>query len=116
MKPLTILQSGDEPTCSEVDSLTDLFVEGFFVQGWNCTMTGGDQGILLMFMTMIFGGVGMALFITTGSLAIPSVLGILLAGMLFAVLPATVVNLALVVLLLVLSSGGLLLAYRTGGI
>ena len=116
MSLLTILQSADEPTCSEAESLTDLFIDGFFVQGWNCTMTGGDQGILLMFMTMIFGGVGMALFITTGSLAIPSVLGILLAGMLFAVLPATVVNLALVVLLLVLSSGGLLLAYRAGGI
>jgi len=116
MSPLSILQSASEPTCSEVDSLTELFVDGYFVQGWNCTMTGGDQGILLMFMTMVFGGVGLSLFITTGSLAIPSVLGILLAGMLFALLPATVVNLALIVLLLVLSSGGLLLAYRVGGI
>lgn len=102
------------PSCSETEQLFDLFIDGWFVQGWSCAMTGGDQTTELLFMLITFAAVGVSLFVTTGSLIIPSILGLLLAGMLFAVLPATAINVAMIVLLLVLSAGGLLVVYRAG--
>lgn len=118
ISPIGLLQSaldGDSPpSCGSVD-LIDLFVDGWFVKGWQCTMAGGDNGVMMVLSTFILGAVGLALWIATGSLAIPAVLGILLAGVLFATLPATAVNIALIALLLLLSAGGLLLTLRAGG-
>ena len=45
---------------------------------------------------------------------IPSILAILLGGVMFGLLPATFVNLALVAVLLLLGSLGLLVAFRSG--
>jgi len=108
------LIDGEPPTCGEQE-LLDIFVDGWFIRGWECTMAGGDTGVLLVLTMMIYGAISFALFISTGSLAIPSVLAILFAGIIFAALPATAVNLALAALLLVLAVGGLLLNSRIGG-
>jgi len=54
------------------------------------------------------------LFATTGSIVMPSILAILFGGVIFGLLPATFVNLALVAVLLLLGSLGLLIAFRSG--
>lgn len=105
---------GEPPTCGSTD-LIDLFVDGWFVKGWQCTMAGGDPTVLLLLATLIFGAIGLATFISSGSLAIPAVLGVLLSGILLVVLPATPLNIFVIALVAVLSVGGLLLTLRFGG-
>jgi hypothetical protein len=100
--------------CSEYDTLREFFVEGHFIRGWDCVMTGGDPATQLMLFGLIFGGLELSLFVTTGSVVIPSILAILLGGVMFGLLPATFVNLALVAVLLLLGSLGLLVAFRSG--
>lgn len=100
--------------CNEFDSLFEFFVEGHFIAGWDCTMTGGDPATQFMFFGLIFGATGLGLFVTTGSLITPAVISILLGGAIFGLLPATFVNLALVATLLLLGGLGLLVAFRSG--
>lgn len=100
--------------CSTYSSLQEYFVEGYFVQGWDCVMTGGDPATQLMFFSLIFGGVELSLFVSTGSVVMPSVMAILIGGVMFGLLPATLVNIALVALLLLLGGLGLLVAFRSG--
>jgi hypothetical protein len=101
-------------SCSEYSTLREFFVEGHFVAGWNCAMTGGDPAAELMFATVIFSGVGLSFFVTTGSLVIPSILAILFGSVILTLLPATLVNIALVAILLLLGGLGLLIAFRSG--
>lgn len=103
-----------DTTCAEFDTLREFFLEGYFVRGWDCAMTGGETTVQLMFASIIFGGVGLSLFVTTGSIVIPSVLGILFGGVVLTLMPATFANLALVALILLLSGLGLLIAFRSG--
>lgn len=105
---------GEAPSCS-AQPLYQLFVDGWFVKGWQCTMAGGQSSTLLVLSLIIFAAVGLSTFIATGSLAIPAVLGILLAGILFAILPATAVNIAVIALIATLSVGGMLITLRFGG-
>lgn len=105
----------EDLNCESFDSLREFFVEGHPMTGWDCAMTGGDPQLQLLFGAMLFGSVGLSLFITTGSLVIPSVLAILFAGVIFALLPPTVVNLLLVALLLSLSAAGFIFQSRIGG-
>jgi hypothetical protein len=77
-------------------------------------MTGGDPATQLLLFGLVFGGLELSLFISTGSIVIPSILAILLGGVMFGLLPATFVNLALVAVLLLLGSLGLLVAFRSG--
>jgi len=108
------LNGGSAPSCSS-QPLLDFFVDGWFIKGWQCTMAGGNSATLLVLSLVIFGAIGLATFISTGSLAIPAVLGILLSGILFAVLPATALNVFVIALLAVLSVGGMLVTLRFGG-
>jgi hypothetical protein len=85
-----------------------MFVEGYFRQGWVCSMTGGSQSSLLLISTMLVGGVGLALFISTGSLTIPAVLAILVGGVLLATLPATIINVVVVSLTLIVPAAAIL--------
>ena len=100
--------------CGEYSSLWEFFVEGAFVDGWLCAMTGGDATTALLLFGLIFGGIELSLFVSTGSIVLPSVLAILLGGVMFGLLPATLVNLALIAVLLLLGALGLLIAFRSG--
>lgn len=101
-------------SCGDYPTLWEFFIEGHFIKGWSCTMTGGDVATQLMFASVIFGGVGLSLFVTTGSLVIPSILAILFGSVILALLPATLVNIALVAILSLLGGLGLLIAFRSG--
>jgi len=101
-------------SCGDYSTLWQFFVEGHFIRGWSCAMTGGDVATQLMFASVIFGGVGLSLFVTTGSLVMPAILAILFGSVILTLLPATLVNIALVAVLLLLGGLGLLIAYRSG--
>lgn len=100
--------------CEDVDRIRDLWIDGEFVAAWECAMTGGDPVTQLLFFTLIFGGLQLSLFVTTSSIVIPAVVSILVGGVIFALLPATMVNLALVAVLLLLGALGLLIVFRSG--
>ena len=100
--------------CGEYSSLWEFFVEGAFVDGWICAMTGGDATTGLLLFGLIFGGIELSLFVSTRSVVSPAVVAILFGGVIFTVVPATVTNLALVAILLLLGGLGLLVAYRSG--
>ena len=101
-------------SCSEYDTLREFFVEGHMIRGWDCVMTGGDPATQLLLFGVIFGGLELSLFVSTGSIVMPSVLAILFGGIMFGLLPASFVNLALIAILLLLGSLGLLIAFRSG--
>jgi hypothetical protein len=101
-------------SCGDYSTLREFFLEGHFVKGWDCAMTGGEATAQLMFASIIFGGVGLSLFITTGSVVIPSILAILFGSVVLALMPATFANIALVSILLLLGGLGLLIAFRSG--
>lgn len=100
--------------CGEVDSIPDLWIDGEFVAGWECAMTGGDPATSLLMFALIFGGLQLSVFITTSSVVIPAIISILVGSAMFALMPATLTNLALVAVLLLLGSLGLLIAFRSG--
>jgi len=104
--------SGSE--CSQYDSLREFFIQGEFITGWDCVMTGGDPAVQLFFAAIIFGGIELALFVQSASVVMPSVVAILFGGIMFGLLPATFVNIALVAVLLLLGGLGLLVAFRSG--
>jgi hypothetical protein len=101
-------------SCGDYPTLWEFFVNGHIIKGWDCAMTGGGAAAQLMFASIIFGGVGLSLFITTGSLVIPSILAILFGSVVLTLMPATFTNIALVGVLLLLGGLGLLIAYRSG--
>ena len=100
--------------CGAYEALWRYFVNGQFRAGFECTMTGGDPWMSLFLFAMIFGGSELALFVKDGSPLQPAVLAILTGGVMFGLLPATLVNIALVGILLLLGSLGLLVAFRAG--
>lgn len=101
-------------TCDAYDSLHEAFVQGDFITGWDCVMTGGDPATQLLMAALIFGGIELALFVQTASVVIPSIVAILFGGIMFGLLPATLTNIALVAVLLLLGALGLLIAFRSG--
>lgn len=100
--------------CSTHDTLRQFFIDGAFVDGWRCAMTGGDPATALLFFGVIFGGIELSLFVSTRSVLSPAIVAILFGGVFLSLLPATFANLALVATLLLLGALGLLVAYRSG--
>jgi len=100
--------------CGAYSELWRFFVDGQFRAGWECTMTGGDPTMSLFLFAMIFGAVELSLFIRDGSPLQPAILAILTGGVMFGLLPATLVNIALVAALLLLGSIGVLVYFRAG--
>jgi len=101
-------------SCSAYDDLYQFFIDGHFIRGWDCVMTGGEPATQLFVFGVIFGGIELALFALSGSVVIPAILAILFGGVMFTLVPATLVNLALIAVLLLLGALGLLVAFRAG--
>ena len=100
--------------CSAYPSLWEFFVSGEFVNGWYCAMTGGDAATALLIFGVSFGGIELSLFVSPRSVISPAIVASLFGGGIFSVVPATLTNLALVAILLLLGALGLLVAYRSG--
>lgn len=100
--------------CGVYSELWRFFVNGQFRAGFECTMTGGEPAMSLFLFAMIFGAVELALFVRDGSPLQPAILAILSGGIMAGLLPATLVNIALIGTLLLLGALGLLVAFRAG--
>jgi hypothetical protein len=100
--------------CGVYSELWRYFVNGQFRAGFECTMTGGEPAMSLFLFALIFGGVELALFVRDGSPLQPAILAILTGGIMAGLLPATLVNIALVGTLLLLGALGVLVAFRAG--
>lgn len=98
--------------CNPNEPMRTQWVDGEFVNAFICVFTGGDPAMQMFFALSVFGAIGIGLFIYSGSILLPAVLGILMAGAVFVFLPPTVTNLAMVAGLLVVSIGGILLVRR----
>ena len=99
--------------CAQYDELRDAWTHGEFIHGFVCTY-GPDPALQLVFATIVFGTIGVGLFITTGSVIVPAVLAILLAGAVFVFLPPGIVQFALIIALFVVAIGGYLTAKGMG--
>lgn len=97
--------------CTETDPMYQGWVDGEFINTFICVFAPDPSAQLFMAL-IVFGGIGIGLFVFSGSVVLPAVLGIMLAGAIFVFLPPTVTNLALVVGLFVVSIGGILLVRR----
>jgi len=102
------------PDCAAQPTLARLFGAGEFVDGWLCSMTGGDAVTMLFLFGVVFGGIELSLFVSTRSVVTPAIVAILFGGVIFTLVPATLTNLALVAILLLLGALGLLVAFRSG--
>jgi hypothetical protein len=69
---------------------------------------------MLFLFGVVFGGIELSLFVSTRSVVTPAIVAILFGGVIFTLVPATVTNLALVAILLLLGALGLLVAFRSG--
>lgn len=97
--------------CTQTEAMWRPWVDGEFIAGFVCTYAP-DPAAQMFMALIVFGGMGIGLFVFSGSVVLPAVLGIMLAGAIFMFMPPTVSNLALVVGLLVVSIGGMLLVRR----
>lgn len=99
-------------SCVGYDTARRAITSGEFWEGMKCVFTGGDPALELALASLIFGGLGFATFVKTGSPVMPVVLAIMFAGVIFGTLPAQFANFGIVVLLLALGVGGVYLYRR----
>lgn len=97
--------------CTQTEAMTRPWLNGEFINAFICTYAPEPAAQLFMAL-VVFGGMGIGLFVFSGSIILPAVLGIMLAGAVFIFMPPTVTNLALVAGLLIVSIGGILLVRR----
>ena len=93
----------------------DMFADGDWMDAVVCWLTaGGDPALMVVVPMAIYGTVLGAMFIVGGSPLIPTVISIILAGVIFTAFPANAVTIVAVTIMLMLSVGGTMLTWRMG--
>lgn len=93
--------------------IREIFFEGeWFHAAWCFFTSGGDPAMQVFASTAIFGTMLLGLYITSQSLLLPAVVSIILAGVIFAMFPASGVSLVLILLLLLFGVGGTLITWQ----
>lgn len=104
------LQAAD---CGELGgNYTDAAVNGSFWLAFGCPYE--DQVGQIVFPTMVFGAIGLAMYIYTGSIIIPLVLAILVGSVILVQVSAVSVQLMGIVVILVMTAGLWILYQRLG--
>ena len=75
---------------------------------------GGDPTLQVVMPTALYGGLLLALFTTSSSSVLPTVVSIILAGVIFTAFPATAVTVVLILVLFTIAVGGQVLTWRMG--
>jgi len=97
------------------DGASQMFLDGQFTDAAYCWLTsGGDPTLTVVLPLFMYGAVLTAYFIVGESPVIPSVVSIILAGVIFQSFPATGLTLVGVAVLFTLGIGGLALTWRLG--
>jgi hypothetical protein len=93
-------------------TIGDMMVSGEFFQSILCTFSQ-DVG-LIVFAGMVYGALGISLYISTGSAILPLVLTVILGGVVVPFLPGPFVQFVGVVVLLLIAGGGYYLVTSRG--
>lgn len=94
----------------------EMFTNGELLDAFMCFFTnGGDSTMEVAMPTMVWGAVMLSLFIKSESAILPSVVGMIFAGLMLAVLPASGTTIAVLTLLVLISLGATLLSLRLKG-
>ncbi|GAA1391875.1 hypothetical protein GCM10009661_84490 [Catellatospora chokoriensis] len=102
-------------TADCAQGLRDLFASGDWMDAAYCFLTGGGDPVLtVMVPLVIYSTILLAYFIVGSSPLLPSVVSIILAGVIFSAFPATATTLVALSALVVLSIGGMALTWRLG--
>lgn len=91
----------------ELSSLTSALVDGKFFDAITCAFANEMGGAL--FALMVFGALGMSLYIYSGSVIVPVVLAIIMGSAILVTLPSSAAQLAGIVILLTVTVGGYLM-------
>lgn len=98
--------------CSDYAQLIDAWTSYAWWDGIVCFYQPQLGASVIAFV--FFGVTAMTLYMSTGSIIVPTVIGIVAGGVIFALLPALGIEAALVVIILVSSVAMYLLAKRSG--
>lgn len=96
--------------CGDQSQLIDFWTNFNWWDGIVCFYN--DQLGASVTAFIFFGVTAMALYISTGSIFVPTVIGIIVAGVIFVLLPAWGIEVALIVIVLVGGGAMYLLARR----
>ena len=94
------------------EDLQQGLLDGRWLDSMRCVYTGGDPTMELVVPMFVYGAVMIALYRSSGTIAMPTVVGIIFAGVMLAALPATAMTLVTVALVLTVSVGAFLIARR----
>ena len=93
----------------------DLFSDGEWFDAVVCWLTaGGDPALQIVIPSLIYGTILIGLFIVGSSPLIPTVVSIILAGVIFVTFPASAMQIVVIGILLMISLAGLVLTWRFG--
>ena len=100
-------------SCTDFNTLQQFWLNGQFFDGVFCAF-GGPQSAMpaSAFILMVGAALGVSIYTYTGSIAVPAVLAIILAGVVVMQLPGIALQLVGIILLIGIAAGGLLLIRR----
>jgi len=99
-----------------VDCPTDLqqaFLDGEFINSMMCVYLGDGPTMQVMVPTAVYGVVLLSLFLSSDSIIIPAVVGLILGGVMLAVMPAPAMGVIAIAIALFLTVGVFTLARRS---
>lgn len=94
------------------DDLQTAFLEGDFIESIQCVYTTGDPVLDTVVPSIIYGVIIMALFVRSRSIILPSVIGIIFAGVMLVVLPGSAIVPVVIFVTLFVAIGGYTLTQR----
>lgn len=97
--------------CGDRPKLIDFWTNFEFWDGINCFYS--DQLGASVIAFVFFGVTAMSLYLSTGSIVVPMVIGIVIGGVAFALLPGVGIEVALMVIVLGAGGAMYLLAKRS---
>lgn len=99
--------------CGDFATYKEFWYAGQFFDAVYCPF--GDQLGGLLFGLLVFGAIGLSLYIASGSATVPLVLGVILATVIFVEVPAGAVQIAAIAIVLMLGIAGYLIVQRLEG-
>lgn len=85
--------------CSDYSKLIDFWTNWQWFDGINCFFA--DQLGQSVIAFIFFGVTGISLYLSTGSIVVPTVIGIIIGGVAFALLPAYGIEVGLILIVMV---------------
>lgn len=93
--------------------LQQAFLDGEFIDSLMCVYMGDDPAMQIMVPTAVYGVVLLAMFLSSDSIIIPAVVGIILGGVMLAIMPAPAMGVIAIAVALFLTVGVFVLARRS---